>query len=113
MTSTRKFGGHKQMWMNEWLEMISYNSKISLIWTGSTRGALGIYTKTWHFPFNHWWHLIFITHGCKSFGSSWVNKHVKIRWSGWVPYIQSSFCICHIGNHHVSLWMMPHKNFEH
>jgi hypothetical protein len=24
-----------------------------------------------------------------------------------------AFLTCHIGNHHVSLWMMPHKNSEH
>jgi hypothetical protein len=51
--------------------------------------------------------LISITHGCKLFGSSWVDKHVKIWWNGWVPYGQSSSRICHIGNHHISLWMMP------
>jgi hypothetical protein len=63
MTSTRKFGGHEWMRMNRWPTMISYNSKISRIWIGSTRGALGAYMKTRHFPFNHWWHLISITHG--------------------------------------------------
>jgi len=26
---------------------------------------------------------------------------------------QSFFCIRHIGNHHVPLWMMPHTNSEH
>jgi len=30
-----------------------------------------------------------------------------------MPYWQSFFHICQIGNHHVSLWMMPHKNSEH
>ncbi len=32
----------------------------------------------------------------------------------WLSAIQASyFCICHIGNHHVSLRVMPFKNFEH
>jgi hypothetical protein len=43
---------------------------------------------------------------------SWVGKHVKTWWNGRVPYMQSFFCICQIGDHHVSLWMMP-KNLEH
>jgi hypothetical protein len=30
-----------------------------------------------------------------------------------MPYGQSFSHICQIGNHHVSLWMMPHKSFEH
>jgi hypothetical protein len=30
-----------------------------------------------------------------------------------MPYEQSFSHICHIGNQNVSLWMMPHKNFEH
>jgi hypothetical protein len=30
-----------------------------------------------------------------------------------VPYMQSFYHICQIGDHHVSLWMMPHKNSEH
>ncbi len=32
----------------------------------------------------------------------------------WLNALQvSCSCICQIGDHHVSLWMMPHKNFEH
>jgi hypothetical protein len=32
----------------------------------------------------------------------------------WLSALQQSFsCICQIGDHHVSLWMMPHKNSEH
>ncbi len=30
-----------------------------------------------------------------------------------MPYGQSFSHICQIGDHHVSLWMMPHKGFEH
>ncbi len=30
-----------------------------------------------------------------------------------MPCGQSFYCICHIENHHVSLCMMPHQNFEH
>ncbi len=56
--------------------------------------------------------LISITQGCPSLRSSQVDKYVKIWWNGWVPYKQSSSHICHIGNHHVSLWM-PHRNSEH
>jgi hypothetical protein len=28
-------------------------------------------------------------------------------------YMQNFSHICQIGNHHVSLWMMPHKNSKH
>jgi len=67
----------------------------------------------WSTTYSHWWHLIFIAHGCHLFGLSWVSKHVKTWWNGWVPFGQSYFHICHIGNHHVSLWTMFLKNFKH
>ncbi len=67
----------------------------------------------WSTTYSHWWHLIFIKQGCQLLGLSQVDKHVKIWWSGWMPCGQSFFRICQIGDHHVSLWMMPHKNFEH
>jgi hypothetical protein len=57
--------------------------------------------------------VFFIAHGCQLLGLSWINKHVKTWWNGWMPYRQSYSRICHIGNHHVSLWMMLHRNFEH
>jgi hypothetical protein len=32
----------------------------------------------------------------------------------WLSALWQSFsCICQIGDHHVSLWMMPHKNSKH
>jgi hypothetical protein len=30
-----------------------------------------------------------------------------------MPYKQTFYRICQIGDHHVSLWMMPHKNSKH
>jgi len=33
----------------------------------------------------------------------------------WLDALQAKLQthMCHIENHHVSLWMMPHRNFEH
>ncbi len=44
MTSIKKFGGHRQMWVSGWPMMISHDSKISPTWTKNARGALGVYT---------------------------------------------------------------------
>jgi hypothetical protein len=38
--------------------MISYDSKILLTWTKSTRRAFGVYTQTRHFQFSHGFVLI-------------------------------------------------------
>ncbi len=68
MTSTKKFGGHGQIWMNGWPMMIPYNSKILPTWTRGTKGALGPYIETQRFPFNHGFVLIlmiFLFLGCR------------------------------------------------
>jgi hypothetical protein len=56
-------------------------------------------TDMWNTTCSHWWHLIFIRHGCQLLGSSWIDKYAKIWWSGWVFCKQSSSCISHIRNY--------------
>jgi hypothetical protein len=77
MTSTKKIGGHEWMQVSGWPKMTSYDSKILLTQTKSTRRALGIYTKTRCFPFNDGFVLILM--------KFFISK-MQVRWMGFMYF---------------------------
>jgi hypothetical protein len=51
-------------------------------------------TIMWSTTYSHWWCLIFITQECELLKLLRVSKHVKIWWSGWMPYKQNFKLAC-------------------
>jgi hypothetical protein len=80
-TMKQIYDKHKEIWWarvnvgNKWPEMISYDSKISPIWIGSTRRTFGTNTQTQLFLFIHGFVLILMM---------FLISKMQVRWMGFM-----------------------------